>query len=117
MNVATEECKPESYVGCPAPTVDLPECEGGWEIGNGTAVCATQVPDASLAVTGSDGASLAIGVVLGLAVGFTGVLLMQQSRRRERARRNREQWRRAMDAEQATLAADRAHYDPENPQR
>jgi len=116
--MAAEECKPESYVGCPQPGIDLPDCPGGWEFGNNTAVCATDVPP-PLAATGADLplGFAAAGIVLVLAGVYALLLARHPRRRRERAANARHEWLRKMDAERATLAADRAHYDPENPQR
>jgi len=52
MIITIETCKADTYVGCPAPKVDLPECENGWEIGNGTATCAVEPMPVNLATTG-----------------------------------------------------------------
>lgn len=78
MDVRTETtCLPDTYVGCPAPPVDLPECEHGWELGNGTAVCATQQPSAPpLAATGADGGMAFAYVALGLAIAAVGLSLV-----------------------------------------
>lgn len=57
----------EGYQCPPSTSVDLPECEQGWEIGNGTAVCATQQPNLTdLAVTGGEveGSMVVLAVVL-----------------------------------------------------
>lgn len=79
----SDECK--GYACPPSTTVDLPECEDGWEIGNGTAVCATQQPTtAPLAATGVDPLSLGLGAVIGLLLGLAGLALIRRGRRRER---------------------------------
>lgn len=79
----SDECK--GYACPPSTTVDLPECEHGWELGNGTAVCATEQPAmAPLAATGPDPLSLGLGALLGFAIGLAGLALMRRSRRRER---------------------------------
>lgn len=79
----SDECK--GYACPPSTTVDLPECEHGWELGNNTAVCATQQPaSAPLAATGVDVVSLGIGATLGLLLGLLGMALLKRARRRER---------------------------------
>ena len=90
MNIRIEVCKDTYVTSCtPAQPVDLPECEDGWEIGNGTAVCSTQAPVADdLATTGSDPTvsifmlGLAIGAIL---VGGYGVIWSQRRIQREEA--------------------------------
>jgi hypothetical protein len=77
MNITIEACKPESYVGCPAPKVDLPECENGWEVGNGTVACAEPYVVDPLAATGLGldptlHVVLAFGLILAGAVGMVG---------------------------------------------
>jgi hypothetical protein len=88
--ISLEECKDTYVTSCtPAPPVDLPECEDGWEIGNGTAVCATQAPVAdNLAVTGGDPtmSMFMLGVALGaILVGAYGVIWGQRRLQREEA--------------------------------
>lgn len=63
--MSAEEC--QGYACPPSTTVNLPECPGGWEIGNNTAVCATQQPlPAQLPATGGE---------LDLFAGFLGISL------------------------------------------
>ena len=83
MEIATVTCKPDTYVGCPAPAVDLPECEYGWDLGNGTAVCATvPPPSAPLAATGAD-MGLTVGCwLLAAALICVGLALVRRDRRR-----------------------------------
>lgn len=78
------ECKDTYVQTCnPAhPPAPLPECEHGWEIGNGTAVCATQQPTSvPLAATGGEPvtglAALGVALVLG-----AGALLARRRARR-----------------------------------
>lgn len=82
VTITVEDCKPDSYVGCPMPKVDLPECEYGWDLGNGTAVCATQpAPSAPLAATGAD-LGLTVGCwLLAAALICGGLALVRRSRR------------------------------------
>lgn len=66
------ECRDTYVTTCQPlnPPAFLPDCEHGWELGNGTAICATQQPSSiPLATTGGDPAvGLAVaGVVLVLA--------------------------------------------------
>ncbi|QWS69709.1 hypothetical protein SEA_WILLIAMSTRONG_42 [Microbacterium phage WilliamStrong] len=69
MDITLEVCKDTYVTSCtPAPKVDLPECEDGWELGNGTAVCATQQPT-NLATTGGGSEPLWL-------LGVVGVLLV-----------------------------------------
>lgn len=82
MEVSTVECKPDSYVGCPAPTVDLPECEHGWEFGNNTAVCATQAFPGNLPETGWDGSEALGWGLLGVALLCVGIALTIRKGRR-----------------------------------
>lgn len=73
MDIRITECKDTYVTSCtPPPPVDLPECEDGWEIGNGTAVCTTQSED-SLALTGGETPDYLMGgavitVLLGIAL-------------------------------------------------
>lgn len=67
MNITIEPCKPDTYVGCPAPATVPPECADGWEIGNGTIVCAAPPP---LAATG-----LPIDPMAGIALSFALILV------------------------------------------
>lgn len=83
MDITIEACKPDSYVGCPAPAVTPPECAHGWEIGNGTITCAA-VPaqrDEPLAATGP-AVDPWIGLVLAAAAIVMGFYGIAWSRRR-----------------------------------
>lgn len=46
MDISAETCKDTYVQSCTPsnPPSFLPDCEDGWEMGNGTAVCATQQP-------------------------------------------------------------------------
>lgn len=72
-----DECK--GYACPPSTTVDLPQCEHGWELGNGTAVCAAEpAPSAPLAATGADPAGL---VLAGSAPVAAGLAALRRRRR------------------------------------
>lgn len=87
--MSAEEC--QGYACPPSTTVDLPECPGGWEIGNGTAVCATQQPTSQqLAVTGSDAAVGLALVGIALALVALGLNLSYWSHRRQQRRIHQE---------------------------
>ncbi|WKW85435.1 hypothetical protein SEA_MILANI_44 [Microbacterium phage Milani] len=76
-----DECKDNYVVTCnPAPPVYLPECEDGWEIGNGTAVCATPEPMADLAPTGGEVPFAVFGLAVALLA--AGVVATVRGRRR-----------------------------------
>lgn len=82
--ITVEECKDTYVTSCtPPPTINLPECENGWEIGNGTAVCATSQPDA-LAATGMSfndfGAIMLLGVALAIVIVGTGLAIWGRKR-------------------------------------
>lgn len=82
MDISVEVCKDTYVVTCtPAnPPSFLPECEHGWELGNGTAVCATEQPPSSpLAATGADPTA---GVALGAALAVAGLLALALRRRK-----------------------------------
>lgn len=86
MDIRVEVCKDTYVTSCtPAPPVDLPECEHGWELGNGTAVCATeQPPSAPLAATGGDLGVAVGGGALAAALLCAGVALAIRARRKRR---------------------------------
>ena len=85
---AAEECT--GYACPPAETVDLPECEYGWEIGNGTAVCATQQPQPdALAATGPTfndfGAMMILGVAVAIVIVGTGLVIWGRRKNKDEA--------------------------------
>lgn len=93
MGISVEVCKDTYVASCqPAPPVFLPDCEHGWEFGNGTAVCATeQPPSAPLAATGNTldpwgGLALAVAAIV---LGGWGLAWSQKrvAREEEEARR------------------------------
>jgi len=91
MIITLEACKPETYVGCPAPAVTPPtDCEAGYEIGNGTIVCASVPAQREpLAATGGDLAlSLAlIGIALALVslgIALVGLVAIERAAKRRR---------------------------------
>lgn len=105
MNAA-EECRPDTYVMCPEPS-PLPDCEDGWEIGNGTAVCSTQTTT-DLAQTGGqvDGVLLGMGagvIVLGVAM-MVHASLLQRRHRRQRRQAEAEAARKQAEADALTKA-------------
>ncbi|QUE25626.1 hypothetical protein SEA_SADLAD_80 [Microbacterium phage SadLad] len=81
--ITVTECKPDSYVGCPAPSYQPPECgDAGWEMnGQGQLVCATEQPPAPLAATGADGVMMGGGVIAALLVIVAGGKLLLHRRR------------------------------------
>ena len=83
--MAADECK--GYACPPSTTVDMPECPGGWEIGNNAAMCATQQPAmAPLAATGPD-IALSLGfVALALALASLGLALVNLAHARQQRR-------------------------------
>lgn len=88
VSITLEPCRDNYVVTCtPAPKVDLPECDNGWEIGNGTAVCATAQPTQDhLATTGVDATGsvlLLAAALVAIVVGSWGVLHSQVMIRRE----------------------------------
>lgn len=70
-------CNPEH------PAQPLPECEHGWEVGNGSVSCATQQPtSAPLAATGADaGAYVGFGLLAALLLGLGAVMTIRARRR------------------------------------
>lgn len=78
------ECRADTYVGCPPPTVDLPDCEDGWEFGNGTAVCATVQPPAALPATGIDPGAAVGFTLLGVVLIGSSIVMLVRERRRQR---------------------------------
>lgn len=83
MDITMEVCKDTYVTSCtPAPPVFLPDCEHGWELGNGTAVCATQQPtSAPLAATGGEaGVYVGFGLLALLLLG-TGAVMATRRRR------------------------------------
>ncbi|QCQ57489.1 hypothetical protein SEA_SUCHA_44 [Microbacterium phage Sucha] len=75
------ECKETYVTTCnPAPPVFLPNCEDGWEIGNGTAVCVTPEPMADLPATG--GELPFVGLTVALALIAAGVAATVRGPRR-----------------------------------
>lgn len=89
VSITLEPCRDNYVVTCtPAPKVDLPNCEHGWEIGNGTAVCATAQPTQEhLATTGvdaTDSVVLLAAALVAIVVGSWGILRSQVMIRRER---------------------------------
>lgn len=101
-----EECRDTYVTTCTPqhPATLLPNCEDGWEIGNGTAVCATQQPTSvPLATTGANG-DLATGLAAGGAVLvlvglYTLALVVWRRKRQERAERDRARWAAAIEEE------------------
>lgn len=85
MNIEVTECRDTYVQTCtPAnPPSFLPDCEHGWELGNGTAVCASQQPtSAPLAATGADGGVyVGFGLLALLLVG-TGLVMGLRGRKR-----------------------------------
>ncbi|QCW22311.1 membrane protein [Microbacterium phage Luna18] len=106
MDITLEVCK-DTYVTTCAPIhppTFLPDCEDGWEIGNGTAVCATQQPSGvPLAATGADGDLLTGLVAGGAALALLGLwalaLGVWQRRRKERVARDKARWAAALEEE------------------
>ncbi|AVR56890.1 hypothetical protein PBI_TRISCUIT_17 [Microbacterium phage Triscuit] len=85
---ATEECKDTYVHTCNPvnPPQELPECEDGWEFGNGTVVCATQQPTATdLATTGGDPTLAITLLVVGVGMAaIGGLLVIRRARQRVR---------------------------------
>lgn len=77
IQIVAAECRPDTYVGCPAPGVELPDCEHGWEIGNGTAVCSTTPPaPVELATTGGDATLVGAAYYIGLPLLVGGLIVI-----------------------------------------
>lgn len=91
MIITTDTCKPESYVGCPAPaTVPPSDCANGWELDGQSLVCAADVP-ADLAATGlpidpSAGVALAFSLIIVGAIGLaSSKVMIQRGRAKSKA--------------------------------
>ncbi|WNM75088.1 membrane protein [Microbacterium phage Morrigan] len=104
MDITLEVCKDTYVTTCTPvnPPSFLPDCEDGWEIGNGTAVCATQQPATeSLPETG--GEPVVAVAVIGVAVVLLGLwtLLLDHRRRTRAARvaRDKARWAAALEEE------------------
>lgn len=104
MDISLEVCKDTYVQSCTPvnPPSFLPDCEDGWAVGNGTAVCATQQPaSVPLATTGGDLATglLAGGAALVLVGLYTICLAYWVRKRKERAAEDRARWAAALEEE------------------
>ncbi|QZD98631.1 hypothetical protein SEA_JEMERALD_43 [Microbacterium phage Jemerald] len=81
-----QECRDTYVTTCNPeyPPMFLPDCEDGWEIGNGEAVCATQQPtSAPLATTGADaGMFVGFGLLAALLLGLGAVMASRLRQRK-----------------------------------
>lgn len=103
MDITLEACKDTYVVTCNPvnPPAFLPDCEDGWEIGNGTAVCTTQQTTTTLPATGGDlPTGLAAGGAVLVLVGLYALCLVHlRKKRKARAERDKAEWIRRLDEE------------------